>query len=279
MVNIFTFCVDIKHHPQINLINSLKLLVGSLEKNVPSYKLIVYTNFDIPQLTPNIEIRQYYNNSVNVKYKSYSDHWLNLSFNKINLYKDLKEETQKDFLWVDLDTVICGDITYINDLEHLLLITGGSNLDPHGLFPNNPNYNIYRKDYIQGNIWKLNDHFFELFYKTYNNLIENGLIPKYDLQDVFNYIIHFDKSLHNPIILGDTFKKNSINSLAVWAKEGNTHANLNGLKNLYLDGNKVKSLFYPDKEIDFLSFTFTTLNHLYHTEEFKNFITKITINL
>jgi len=280
MVNFFTFCVDIHRHSREHLLKGLNFLVKSLEKNTPNYHLIVYTNFEIPVLSTKVEIRPYYNNSIEVKYQPYSDPWLNLSFNKINLYKDLKCETGVDYTWVDLDTIICSDVSYVNELEHFFLETGGNNLELEGIFPNNPKYNIQRKNYIQGNVWKLNDNLYDVFYATYNRLISEGLIPRFDLQDVFNYIIHFDTTLPNPIILGKTYKPETINGLAVWSKEGNTHGTVEGLQNLYADDKGlIKSNFYPDKEIHFLSFTFATLNWHQESEAFKAFITKVTTDL
>lgn len=58
----------------------------SLENNLDEYKLICYTNFNIGNRLVgnyNIEYKKYYDNS---KIKLYDDAWLNLSFNKINIY-------------------------------------------------------------------------------------------------------------------------------------------------------------------------------------------------
>ena len=70
-------------------------------------------------------------------------------------------------------------------------------------------------------------------------------------------------------IIGRNIKKNVINGLCIWDPMGNTHANLNGLNNLYYENKLLKSNFYPDKEIHIISFTFYTLKQLYNTNKFK----------
>ena len=57
----------------------------------------------------------------------YNSNWaeesdfLNLSFNKINIYKDLYDEFKMNFVWIDLDTFICSDISYLDDLPNIFL--------------------------------------------------------------------------------------------------------------------------------------------------------------
>ena len=79
------------------------------------------------------------------------------------------------------------------------------------------------------------------------------LILEYDAQDLFNYHIN---------ILDNTIQPNTINGLSVWSKHGNTHANIEGLENLYYKNNNLYSNFYKNKEIHVLSFTFHTLKQL-----------------
>ena len=88
----------------------------------------------------------------------------------------------------------------------------------------------------------------EINIKLYNNLIKtlNYLLKKkvklrYDLQDLFTwYIYKKDRKLYPSIkklidakninILGRNIRLDTLNGLAVWSKEGNTHANFLGLK-------------------------------------------------
>tara|TARA_B110000037_G_scaffold221765_1_gene293899 strand:- start:14 stop:703 length:690 start_codon:yes stop_codon:yes gene_type:complete len=215
----------------------------------------------------NIELRNYYDKS---KIKLYNDKWLNLSFNKINIYKDLYDEFKKDFIWIDLDTIVTTDISYINDLSNIFIENGGIINIKNKLFKNNNIINVPRNRYIQGNFWKLNIELYKKLMVTLIILIKKKLILNFDLQDLFNYYIYIENKgeLNDIYILGNNVHKNTINGLAVWSKKGNTHATLDGLNNFYIKNNKLRSKYYPNKNIDILSFTFFTLNKLYNTDKF-----------
>lgn len=265
----FTFCVNINRHNIFFLNNTLNILLKSLHKNLKVYKLICYTNFKLDiSKKYNIELRNYYDKS---KFKLYTDKWLNLSFNKINIYKDLYDEYKKDFIWIDLDTIITSDISYINNLSNVFIENGGIINRQNLLFNNNNIINVPRNRYIQGNFWKLNIELYKKLINTLNILIKKNLKLRYDLQDLFNYYIYIENNgeLKDIYILGNNVHKNTINGLAIWSKNGNTHATLHGLNNLYIENNILKSKYYPNKNINILSFTFNTLKKLYNTNKFK----------
>lgn len=273
MLLLYTFCCDIKRHSKTELILSLDILLNSIHKHIPSYKLICFTNFSTElckQISKkyNIEYREYYDKQ---KIKLYNDKWLNLSFNKINIYKDLYDEFNKNFCWIDLDTIICYDISYINDFKNIFVENGGSCLNKNILFSNNSTITVPRNKYIQGNFWKIDINLYNNLIKTLNNLINKNLNLRYDLQDLFTYYIYIENKgdYKNINILGNNIKQDSLNGLAVWSKVGNSHATESGLNNLYLDNNVLKSKIYPDKKIHILSFTFFTLKKLYNSQKFK----------
>ena len=83
---LYTFCVDIKKHSQDTLTKCLLMLIKSLDNYIQKYKLIIYTNFNIKLDNKNVTFRKYYDKTIS---KNYNNDWLNLSFNKINIYKDL----------------------------------------------------------------------------------------------------------------------------------------------------------------------------------------------
>ena len=273
MLLFYTFCCDIRKHKKSDLIKALNTLMNSIHKNISNYKLLCFTNFTnelSDKINPkySIEFREYYNND---KFKLYSDKWLNLSFNKINIYKDLYDEFNKDFCWIDLDTIICQDISYINDLSNVFIENGGTCITKNVLFSNNRSITVPRNRYIQGNFWKLNIKLYNSLMKTLDSLIKKKLILRYDLQDLFSYYINIENNGENKDIniLGNNIKNDSINGLCIWSIKGNTHAIQSGIDNLYLDNNILKSKFYPDKSIHILSFTFITLNKLNNFEKFK----------
>lgn len=183
-VHFYTFCVDIKSHSQDDLIFALKMLLDSIHKHVKKYKLICYTNFAKKynlSTQYNIAYREYYDNS---KFKLYDNMFLNLSFNKINIYKDLYDEYNIDFTWIDLDTIITADISYINNFTNVFIENGGVCQDKNTLFTNNNSITVPRYQYIQGNFWKLDVDLYHKLIETLIEILDQKLILRYDLQDL-----------------------------------------------------------------------------------------------
>ena len=270
MLYLYTFCVDIGKHSKVELLHVLQILINSLDKtNV--YKLHIFTNFDIQIKNSNIVIHNYFDNNINI----YNNRWLNLSFNKINIYKYLHDTYNIDFIWIDLDTVVTYDLSYINDFSSYFIDCDGIDELPHELIINSNIY-IPRNKWVQGNIWKLNINLYNKLIEIYNDISCKNMIFNYDLQSLFTYYFYFildgsEKTLltNNIFIIGRNIKKNILNGLSIWDPNGNTHANINGLNNLYYENKIIKSNFYPNKEIHIVSFTFDTLKQLYNTNKFK----------
>ncbi len=268
-IYLFTFCVYIDKHSKSDLLNVLNLLIKSLEKyNI--FELHIFTNFEIENDKPYINIHEYFDKNEN----HFNNKWLNLSFNKINIYKFLYDLYNINFIWIDLDTIITTNIDYINDVDNYFIECGGTSIDPCILFKNSKKYSVPRNIWIQGNMWKLNINLYTILINQFNKITEEKLILEYDLQDLFTYYIYFilDGKLteNNIYISGRNYMPESLNGLCIWAEKGNTHANMIGLNNMYYDNNnKLQSKFYPNKEIHIVSFTFDTLKMLYNTEQFK----------
>lgn len=264
---LFTFLVDIGRYSENNMKDVLNILISSLDFFVKKYTLIIFTNIELIIKNNKIIIRKYYDNCE----KNYGNNkWLNLSFNKINIYKDLYDEFKINFTWIDLDTIIVNDISYLDDLSNFFIENGGSNETPNIIFNNDSTITVPRKNYIQGNMWKLNIELYNNLISCFKILKEKKLNLRYDLQDLFNYYIHVLNNKNNINIIGYNYKINTINGLCVWSNDGIGHATMSGLKNLYFENNILKSKYYSDKEVHILSFTFYTLIKLYNTDEFKN---------
>lgn len=271
---LYTFCCDIDRFNKNELSNVLKILLKSLHKNISEYKLICFSNF-IDQLKTdinhkyNIEFREYYDNN---ETKMYSCKWQNLSFNKINVYKDLYDEFQTNFCWIDLDTIICGDISYINDLSNVFIENGGNCTRDNVLFSNNTSIVIPRNRYIQGNFWKLSIELYEELMKTLKELNDKNLKLRYDLQDLFGYYIYIKNNSDkcNVNVIGKNIKQEVLNGLCIWEESGDCHPSVEGLQNLYItEFGELKSRFYPEKIIHILSFTFFKILELQYNENFK----------
>lgn len=241
--------------------------------NLSNYFIICFTNFNINENFSdyNINFRDYYDKS---DFKLYNDKWLNLSFNKINIYKDLYDEFKKDFIWIDLDTLIVYDISYINKLDNLFLEQGTTDTSLKTIFTNNNDIKVKSNNYIQGDFWKLNINLYRDLMIILKELLKQKLKLRYDLQDLFNYYIYIkhngDINNIGINILGNNIFGNTVNALSIWNNNKIEHPNINGLNNLFIENNKIKTKLYPNKEIHILSFTFYTLNKLYDNKKFKN---------
>lgn len=267
MLYFFTFCTYIERHTKEDLVYALSLLTNSIHKFNKKYKIICYTNFKIkhPILqNKSIEYRAYYDNGM----KLYKNKWLNLSFNKINVYKDLHDEFNIDFIWVDLDTVVLHDLSYLNDFDHFFIENGGFCVDTKPIFDNDRTMTIAFNRYIQGNFWKISIDLYHKLMHVLKSIIQRKLVLQFDLQCLFSYYIYHLQNKAN--VLGYNVKTDCNYGLSVWSKAGNTHANLDGLKNMYCDVNGVmKTKLYPEISIHVLGFTFFTLNQLKNKNVFK----------
>ena len=268
---LYTFCVYIGRHNRADLIKCLNILYNSLNKIKSKYKLIVYSNLKIEHNLPNLEVKKYYDNGT---VKMYHDPWLNLSFNKINIFKDLSEEIQAQPIWIDLDTVITGDISYLKNIDNCFIENGGNCETPNPLFNNNNSITVPRKSYIQGNFWKINKKLQSECIECAKQLMSKKMTPRYDLQDIYSYLYVYNKNEkgNSVNILGNNYKTQTINGLAVWSEHGHSHANKEGLQNLFQENGKLYSKFYPNKNIDILSLTFNTLKKIWDLDKFKQII-------
>lgn len=274
MLHLFTFFVDLKRYNLNKLKTILNILINSIEKTNPNYKLIIYTNINLKVNNKNIELRKYYDtgikyysNSFNKEIsRGYSVNWRNLSFNKINIWKDLYDETKISYTWVDLDTIFVHDISYVNDIPNFFITNGSNSNKPNLIFFRDSgdkdinSIKIPRKNYIQGNVWKLDINLYNKLIKCYFELKEQQLTLRYDLQDLFNYYIYIlnkDITLDDQkiFILGKNIAKNSENGLGIYNSTGTGHPNNGNIKNLEYDENGIlRSKHMPEKEIHIVSF-------------------------
>lgn len=306
-LHLFTFCVDIGRHDRLYLIQVLHMLIKSLNRHNNYYELIVFTNYDINMILdmgigmgigtrgvdgmggmggidnnirvdlnkPNIIFKPYFDYKENF----FGDSWLNLNYNRINIYKYLYDTCNKtDYTWIDLDTIVCTNIEYINDVDNMFIINGGSYMKIETPFINDTSlkYGIPMCKLIQGNVWKLNIDLYNNLMATFKELVSNKYALQYDVQSLFNYYIYFKLGglgdgggVIN--IAGVNFKPETINGLSIHAPShmhSHTHANENTLINLYYENGKLMTKYHPNKEIHFVSFTMYSLRPLLNTPKF-----------
>lgn len=261
MLKFFSFCCYIGRIPKNDLLLALSTLIKSLDYYVKEYQFILYTNFDINFNHKNIIIRNYYDNTIN---KLYNDAemrgiWLNLSLNKINIYKDLYDEFGEDYIWTDLDLIITHDISYIENIDNFFVEHGGNCSElRHTVIYNH--FDLPENKYIQGAFWKININLYYKFIDILDDLNKKGLLLVYDLQSLFAYYFYYilDGKLDNINISGYNFKPETKNGLGIWSNDPNitSHVNVDAFNNLYKENNIIKTKYYPDKEIHILMFTF-----------------------
>jgi hypothetical protein len=279
-LKLFTFCVDIGRFPRQCLLNAFNLLVSSLEYYVKDYKLIIFSNFDFKTNNKNIEIRKYYN----VKSKNYTDtnvnEWYILNFNRFYIYKDLYDEFSENYTWIDLDTVVVSDIRYINNLSNVFIENGITplmkNLEQCPLFTNTNECKVSYDKYIQGNLWKIDNDLYNRLIHLFEQIKSNGLILRYDFQDLLNFYINIIGN--NEInVIGRNILKNVNNGLSVWSRDKISHGNVEGLSSIYFEDGICKTL-NSNKDIHIISFTFYTLNKLFNSAEFNILFGHLLIN-
>lgn len=269
MLNLFTFCVDIGKWSQKQLVDILRIFIKSLNKK-NKYQLHIFTNFNIPIKQNNIIYHKYINCG-----KEFDEPWINMNYYRIEKYKYLYDKYKINFTWIDIDTIICTNLDYINNYKCFFINRGGLTNNLRNIFSNNNDYKVQCKKYIQGNFWKININIYNELMKIYNELKEKRLKLKYDIQDLFNYYIHYylkdsnELKKRNIEILGDTIHTNCIYGESLWNKKRNVHANYASMKRLYTENGKLKSLLHDkNKEVHICSFTFQTILELYKNPRF-----------
>lgn len=275
MLYFFSFCCFIGKQTKDELLFATKLLIKSMDTYIKKYEFLIFTNFDLQISNPNVKIEKYYNHPSNVLlYKNASGWdkgWKDLSMNKIYIFKDLYKKFKVDFIWIDLDTYIFNNLSYLEQMDNFFIDYGGENKT---LMPVATNFKINFHNYIQGNIWKLNIDLCEKLLNLLDYLKKKNIRLLYDSQSLFTY--YFYKILNGRInehkinIIGNNVYPNILNGLAIWCpKKERDHASVKGLNNLYIDNEKLKSKFHPNKEIHIVSFTFFTLIKIRNENYFK----------
>ena len=267
MIKLYTFCVFIGRHSHDILVNVLKILISSLDRNVNSYELYIYTNFNFIIENKNIKILKYFDKDENY----FDDNWLNLSFNKINVWKHLFDTTGDNFVWIDLDTIISYDISYLNNVDNFFIENGNNLKGKNSLDHDNKLY-VDHKRSIQGNMWKLNILLYNKLISTFKKLTTQGIKLRWDLQSLFDYYCYIelqgelDKNGIN--VYGYNYKPYCVAGLCIWSEIGTKHPELSDLDALYIKNGILRSKYCLNKEIHIVSFTFYSIRKLINNKKF-----------
>ena len=254
---LFTFCVDISKYSQEDLTRVANILIRSLNQSKTNLKrFIVFSNFDlqINNCPDYVEIRPF-KQLISEIYES--DKWMNLSLNKLPYYGNLMEEFAEAPIWIDLDTLVCCDISHLSEFENFFIQIGTKDNKMMSILRDSGDFMVRRNEYLQGNIFKLNNEILEATY-TYVNQFKDSII--YDHQGAFNLVYHFSKNHSEMQILGKDIDLDSINSFRAWNVEVGEHPNETNANNLWLDQDgRIHSKLHPNKRLQFISFTFRTM--------------------
>jgi hypothetical protein len=257
MNHLVTFCFSIGRIETDILVRSAIGLVRSLDYFNNKYTLYLYTNIDAideTELAHNPSVKCIHM-PITAK-RDYNDIWLDLSVYKFTILKR-HASVGENPIWIDLDTIVCSNIDHLVNYDNFFIMQGCMDSNPFYLFPNNTDIYVQNKDYIQGNIWKLNNKLVDYFTLVWN---EMTIKPLFDIQGMFNYAYH-KKGMNTCMnILGRDIDKHTVNGLDIVDTTHLKHPSIDLLKHAIItndDGVFLQK--QTGKTLQFFSFTFLTL--------------------
>ncbi len=208
-LKLFTFCFYIGKNSYQELVRMLFVLVASLDQFHPDFFLVVYHNLGLTFDDPRVECRKWEvtdgggerllleaagcDGNVWVEGSAVRNRWHKLSFNKIHVFKNLYDEYGGEcFTWIDLDTIVLADLSYLAAVDNYFVIHGGGSERTHEVLCRGGGgggggviWAIPERMYIQGSFWKLNLSLYHEILRLDLLFRENGVVLKYDLQSIF----------------------------------------------------------------------------------------------
>ena len=284
-LKLFTFCFYIGKNTYQELVRMLYVLLASLDKFHPDFFLVVYHNLGITIDDPRVQCRGWSwgdrggggdaerlllaadgcDGNVWVEGSAVRNRWHKLSFNKIHVFKNLYDEYGGVcFTWIDLDTIVLADMSYLNEVDNYFVMHGGAVSDRmHDVLVGGGGgaggagggagagviWAIPERTYIQGSFWKLNLSLYHEVLRLDSLFRENGVRLKYDLQSIFAVMAWggglcpfydgvsrvLDGSM---LVIGENFMPGVMNGLGVWdtADGVGNHVNMSSLMNFWWEG-------------------------------------------
>ena len=272
-LKLFTFCFYIGKNTYQELVRMLYVLLASLDRFHPDFFLVVYHNLGITIDDPRVQCRGWSwgdrggdaerlllaadgcDGNVWVEGSAVRNRWHKLSFNKIYVFKNLYDEYDGEcFTWIDLDTIVLADMSYLNGVDNYFIMHGGAVSDRmHDVLVGGGAgagggggggviWAIPERTYIQGSFWKLNLSLYHEVLRLDSLFRENGVRLKYDLQSIFAVMAWggglcpfydgvsrvLDGSM---LVIGENFMPGVMNGLGVWdtADGVGNHVNMSSL--------------------------------------------------
>jgi len=156
-LKLFTFCFYIGKNTYQELVRMLYVLLASLDKFHPDFFLVVYHNLGITIDDPRVRMVRGLgggggggcwevkdgcgggdaerllleapgcDGNVWIEGSAVRNRWHKLSFNKIHVFKNLYDEYGGVcFTWIDLDTIVLEDMSYLNGVDNYFVMHGGA---------------------------------------------------------------------------------------------------------------------------------------------------------
>ena len=277
-LKLFTFCFYIGKNSYQELVRMLFVLVASLDQFHPDFFLVVYHNLGLTFDDPRVECRKWEvtdgggerllldaagcDGNVWVEGSAVRNRWHKMSFNKIHVFKSLYDEYGGEcFTWIDLDTIVLADLSYLAAVDNYFVIHGGGSERTHEVLCRGGGgggggiWAIPERMYIQGSFWKLNLSLYHEILRLDLLFRENGVALKYDLQSIFAVMAwggggggggglapYYDGVSRaedgSMIVIGYNYRPDVMNGLGVWdTKDGaGNHVNTSSLAEMRWGG-------------------------------------------
>lgn len=275
-LKLFTFCFYIGKNSYQELVRMLFVLVASLDQFHPDFFLVVYHNVGLTFDDPRVECRRWEvkdgggerllleaagcDGNVWVEGSAVRNRWHKLSFNKIHVFKNLYDEYGGEcFTWIDLDTIVLADLSYLADVDNYFVIHGGRSERTHEVLCRGGGggviWAVPERMYIQGSFWKLNLSLYHEILRLDLLFRENGVVLKYDLQSIFAVMAwgggggrdgglppYYDGVSRaedgSMLVIGYNYRPDVMNGLGVWDTKDGTgnHVNTSSLAEMRWGG-------------------------------------------
>jgi len=276
-LRLFTFCFYIGKNTYHELVRMMYVLIASLDKFHPDFFLVVYQNLGLIIDDPRVVCRKWEvkdNNgeillldaegsdgNVWVDGSAVRNRWYQLNFNRVHAFKSLYDEYHgMCFTWIDLDTILLADLSYLNGVDNYFIFHGGevrNDRTHHVLLGRDGQvlWSVPEAVYIHGSFWKLNLSLYHEVLRIDSLFRENGVRLKYDVQSIFSVLAwgggggggggvcpFYHGVSHvsdgSMLVIGKNFMPGVMNGLAVWdTKNGvGNHVNMESLENFWWEG-------------------------------------------
>jgi hypothetical protein len=287
-LKLFTFCFYIGKNTYQELVRMLYVLLASLDQFHPDFFLVVYHNLGITIDDPRVRMvggggggvkgvgvdllldAEGCDGNVWVEGSAVRNRWYKLNFNRVHAFKNLYDEYDGScFTWIDLDTIVVADLSYLALVDNYFIIHGGGGvgggaeadaqkrrhdvlLGPGG-GSGDVIWSVPERMYIHGSFWKLNLSLYHEILRLDLMFRENGVRLKYDIQSIFSVmawggggnrcpfydgVSRADNGDGSMLVIGYNYRPDVMNGLGVWDTRSGVgnHVNMEALAEMRWGG-------------------------------------------